>query len=139
MNNAFLLCGIVGFFLAAAPIICRLSSANGIMMALLIGIGNLIPMLPFAFSQNYAAAGARSLAIGVAGGIANGIGLLAFYRLVAGSNEGLWEISRVLPISLVLIPIGIAIGARVFFSEPITTNKIIGLALAAAAIWFLNR
>ena len=108
------------------------------MMTVLITSGSLLATLPIAFSQNYAAAGSRALMFGLVGGIANGIGLLAFYRLVAGSNEGLWEISRVLPISFVLVPIGTAIGARLFFNEAITADKVIGLVLAGGAIWFLK-
>ena len=138
MNNATLLCIVTGLFWACAPILGRLSSVNAMMMAVLIASGSLIAILPVAFSQNYAEAGSRALMFGLAGGIANGIGLLVFYRLVAGANEGLWEISRVLPISLILVPIGIAIGAKIFFNEPITTDKVVGLTLACGAIWFLK-
>ncbi|MBI2454188.1 MAG: hypothetical protein HYV54_01270 [Parcubacteria group bacterium] len=138
MNSATLLCLVVGFFWASAPLLGRLSSVNAMMMTVLIASGSLAVTLPVAFSQNYAMAGSKALIFGLAGGIANGIGLLAFYRLVAGSNEGLWEISKVLPISLVLVPIGIAIGAKFFFNEAITTEKLIGLTLACGAIWFLK-
>ena len=138
MNNAVLLCLVTGFFLTCAPILGRFSSVNAMMMTVLIASGTLIATLPVAFSQNYAEAGSRALMFGLAGGIANGIGLLAFYRLVAGANEGLWEISRVLPISLILIPVGIVIGSKLFFNEAITADKIIGLILACGAIWFLK-
>ena len=138
MNSATLLCLVVGLFWASAPLLGRLSSVNAMMMTVLIASGTLVATLPVAFSQNYAAAGSRALMFGILGGIVNGIGLLAFYRLVAGSNEGLWEISRVLPISFVLVPIGLTIGARVFFNEAITIDKLIGLALACGAIWFLK-
>ncbi|MBI2263212.1 hypothetical protein HYU72_01040 [Candidatus Berkelbacteria bacterium] len=138
MKNAMLLCFVTGFFLGVAPLLGRLSSVNAMMMAVLIAGGTLTAMLPVAFSQNYAAAGLRSLMFALSGGIANGVGLLFFYRLVAGSNEGLWEISRVLPISLVLMVMSIAIGARIFFGEAFTNEKVIGLILACGAIWFLK-
>lgn len=138
MNSAALLCFVVGIFWAAAPLLGRLSSVNAMMMSVLIASGTLLATIPVAFSQNYTAVGSKALIFGLVGGIANGIGLLAFSRLVAGSNEGLWEISRILPISLLLVPIGIAIGAKLFFNEAITTEKIIGLILACGAIWFLK-
>lgn len=138
MNNATLLCVVVGIFWAAAPLLGRISSVNAMMMTVLIASGTLVATFPVAFSQNYAAVGSKALMLGLLAGIVNGIGLLAFYRLVAGSNEGLWEISRVVPISLALVPVGIAIGSRLFFSEALTTEKIIGLVLACGAVWFLK-
>lgn len=138
MNNAILLCLVAGVLFGAAPLLGRLSSANAMVMVVLIASGTFVATLPIAFSQNYAAAGSRTLIFGLLAGILNGIGLIAFYRLVAGSNEGLWEISKVLPISLVLVPIVIAIGARILFGETFTITKIIGLTLACGAIWFLK-
>ena len=138
MNNPLILCLLVGIFWSIAALLGRYSSVSGMMMAVLISIGNLIAVLPVAFSQNYLAVSPRSLLIGLVAGIANGIGILAFYRLVSGSNEGLWEISKMLPISFILVPIGVTVGARVFFGEAITIEKTIGLALACGAIWFLK-
>ena len=138
MNNAMILCVLVGLFWGIAPLVGRLSSANAMMMSVLVAVGTLLATLPVAFSQNYAAIGFKSLVLALIAGIANGIGLLIFYRLVAGSNEGLWEISKVLAISSVIMPIIIVIGARICYSEAITIEKIIGLVLACAAIWFLK-
>jgi len=139
MNNPTLLCGVVALCWALAPMLGRMSSVNAMMLAVLVAAGSLIAALPVAFSQNYAAVGSRAIILGLVTGIVNGIGLIAFYRLVAGSSEGLWEASRVLPIAYVLVPVGIAILARLFFGEVVTTNKVIGLALAGGAIWFLNK
>lgn len=137
-KTATLLCLVVGLSWAGAPLLGRLSSVNAMMMAVLIASGSLAVMLPVAFSQNYASAGSRALLFGIAADIINSIGLLAFYRLVAGSNEGLWEISKVLSISFILVPIGITIGAKFFFGETITNEKMIGLAFACGAIWLLK-
>lgn len=138
MNNAIFLCAIVGLAWSSAPLLGRLSSVNAMMMTILIAFGTLVTTLPVAFSQNYAAAGSKSLSIGLIAGIVNGIGLIAFYRLVAGSNQGLWEASKVLPIATILMLIGITLGSRIFFGEPITTQKLIGITLACGAIWFLR-
>jgi len=138
MNNAILLCLIVGIAWSSTPLLARLSSVNAMMMTILIASGTLVATLPVMFSQNYAAAGSKALAIGLIAGVVNGIGLIAFYRLVAGSNEGLWESSKVLPLSLILMLVGIAFGSRIFFGEAITPQKLIGVSLACGAIWFLR-
>jgi predicted RND superfamily exporter protein len=108
------------------------------MMTILIVLGSLIPVLPLLRNQNFAATSGNALLLGLLAGIINGVGLLAWYRLVAGSNEGLWELSRVLPIGIVLLAVVIVIGGRIFFNEPLTTDKLTGLALACAAIWLLS-
>ncbi len=138
MNNAMILCVLVGLLWGIAPLVGRLSSANAMMMSVLVAVGTLLATLPVAFSQNYAAASFKAIAFALIAGLANGIGLLFFYRLVAGANEGLWEISKVLATTSVIMPIVLVIGARLFYSEALTIEKIIGLVLACAAIWFLK-
>ena len=138
MNNAIVLCLTVMVTWGLAPQFGRLSGVNAMMMTVLISLGTLATTLPVAFSQNYAAAGSKALSLAFVGGILNGIGLLAFYALVAGSNKGFWELSRVLPIAMVLVPIGITVAARFFFNEPITLQKCIGLTFACFAVWFLK-
>ena len=128
----------VGLFWGASTLIARYSGAGPYMMAILISFGGLITMLPLLPSQDFAATGNKAIAIGIAAGIINGLGLLAFYKLVGGANEGLWELSRVIPIAMVLVPIVVTIGARVVFEEPFTPTKLVGIALACAAIWFLE-
>ncbi len=138
MNNAMILCVLVGLLWGAAPLIGRLSSASAMTMSVLVAVGTLVATLPVAFSQNYAAVGLKAIVLALVAGIANGVGLLFFYRLVAGANEGLWEMSKTLAITSVIMPVVLVIGARLFYSEAITVDKIIGLVLACAAIWFLK-
>ena len=139
MNSAIMLCLVTGLMWAGAPILGRLSGVNAMMMASLIACGTLLATLPVAFSQNYAATSWKSLGFGLVAGVLNGIGLLAFYSLVAGSNKGLWELSRVAPICYVLVPIFLGLGMKMLFSEAITNDKLIGVALACGAIWFLTK
>lgn len=139
MNNPVLLYFAVGFSWAAAPLMLRASTLSPTMMGILVTVGGFIVALPFVFSQNYTHVGFSPLALGLAGGIVNGIGVFAFYRLVSGAQEGLWSMSTVLPASIILMLIGIALGARIFFNETISTEKMIGLALACGAVWFLSK
>ena len=68
-------------------------------------------------------------------GSANCVGLFAYGRLIGGE----WDISRVAPVALMLAPLVIASGSAVFLHETFPSNKIIGIAFAIPAIFFLSR
>jgi drug/metabolite transporter (DMT)-like permease len=138
MNTAWFLCAVVGLLWGIAPLIGRLSGVSAMTMATMIGGGTFLVTLFIAPSQDYVAAGAKGLLIALVAGIINGLGVLAFYRLVAGSGEGLWDASTVLTIAMVLVPIVIVIGARVFYGEELTAQRVVGLMLACGAIWLLR-
>jgi uncharacterized membrane protein len=136
--EALFYCMATGVLWGLATLIARLSGLGSWMMATMISMGSVIAMLPMLSRQSFAAAGSKALAIGLGAGLINGLGLLSYYQLVGGSNEGKWELSRVAPIALVMVPVVIAVGARFMFDEQLTTTKVVGIALACAAIWFLE-
>jgi uncharacterized membrane protein len=138
MNNVWLLCLLAGVFWAAAPLVGRLSSVNAMTLAVIVTLGQLIVSFPVALGQNWAAASSRAIAFGLLAGLLNGLGVFAFYRLIAGWSEGLWDLSRVGPIVFVLVSVFTVFGARAFYGETITTDKITGLSFACLAIWFLK-
>jgi hypothetical protein len=62
----------VGIFWGASTLIARYSAVGTYMMAILISVGGTLAILPLVPSQNFAAAGARPLAIGLAPGSSTG-------------------------------------------------------------------
>jgi drug/metabolite transporter (DMT)-like permease len=136
--GALFFCVATGIFWGVATLVARYMSVSVWMMAILISAGQFLAMLPIMPGQSFTAAGTKTIAIGIGAGLINGLGLLAYYQLVAGANQGLWELSRVAPIAMVLVPIVITIGARFMFDEPFSANKIAGIALACVAIWLLE-
>jgi drug/metabolite transporter (DMT)-like permease len=138
MNNVWLLCLLAGIFWAAAPLVGRLSNINAMTLAVVVTLGQLFVSFPVALGQNWTAASWRAIAFGLLAGLLNGIGVFAFYRLVAGWSEGLWDLSRVAPIVFVLVSVFTVFGARAFYGEALTTDKMIGLGFACLAIWFLK-
>ena len=135
---ALFYCIATGIFWGVATLVARYLSVGPWMLAILISTGQLLALLPLVPSQSFAAAGTKAIGIGIAAGMINGLGLLAFYQLVAGASEGRCELSSVTPIAMVLVPIVITIGSRLMFDEPFTFNKIAGIALACVAIWLLE-
>lgn len=138
MNNVWVVCLLAGIFWAAAPLVGRLSNINAILLGVVVVSGQLIVTIPIAFSQSWASASPRAIMFGLLAGLLNGLGVFAFYRLVAGWSEGLWNISQVAPIVFVLVSVFTVFGARAFYGEVITMDRIIGLGFACAAIWFLK-
>ncbi len=137
--KAAALCGLNAMCWAAAPLIGKLSNANAKVMAVMISVGSLVAVLPMAFTQNYSAVGNKGLLVALAAGIINGIGVIVFYQLIFGLEQGYWEISKIIPIVFVLVPVVAVIGSRLVFAEEITIEKIIGVGLACAAIWLLKK
>ena len=133
------LCAFNAVCWATAPLIGRLSSANGMVMAVAINFGSLVAVLPIAFTQNYAAVGFKGLMVALVAGIINGAGVIAFYQLVYGSAQGHWEASKIIPIVFVLVPVLIVFGAKFLFSEAITAQKVVGISFACVAIWLLSK
>lgn len=139
MDNASLLIAIIVLSWSGAPLIMQQANVNAMMMGSLLALGSLLAVSPVAVFQPYVAAGVRSVAIGLAAGVVNGLGVLAFYKLLGGVMAGQWEASKVFPAAFALIPLALAIGSRVFYGEPFTTGKIAGTVLVCAGIWVLNR
>ena len=138
MNNWIVLCLSVGLCWSGAPFLGKASQLGPWIMTGFIAIGTLVPVIPLLFSQNFGDLTSRQITLGLLGGVLNGIGLLAWYRLVAGSNEGLWNLGTVLPVAIVLLSVVLVFGGRLFFQEPVTAQRMIGLALACGAIYFLR-
>ena len=122
----------------AAPLVGRMSGIGGLPMALCVAFGSLLACMPIMMRGGNEALLSKGGAIATGAGILNGLGLLAFYVLVAGAADGKWEISRSLPIVYAAVPIIIALGAAVFFGESMTTAKWFGIALMATGFWFLK-
>jgi uncharacterized membrane protein len=64
-----------------------------------------------------------------------GIGLLAFNALV---NSRRWDSSVSIPIADTAMLIVAVVGAMLFFAEPVTTRKVVGLALLVIGIVVLR-
>ncbi len=141
-NLTAILCAV---FFGSAALIARAAPMPYPIMALLIGSGT-----AFATLMWYALVGGNYNEIAVTisqpkgllmivAGIINGIGLVLFYRLIEQAQNGSAEMSRMIPIVLVMMPTIISIGGVMFFKESITLGKIIGTVLVLIGIYVLNK
>lgn len=138
MNHWLILCLSVGICWASPPFLARLSQLSPWIMAGFVAAGTLIPVIPFLFQEDYSQLSRGQILLGILAGIFNGLGVLAWYKLVAGSSQGLWNIGTVLPVAVILLCVILVIGGRLIFAEPLTSQRLFGLVLATAAIYFLR-
>jgi len=138
MEKMMVLCVVNATCWIVAPIVGRYSGLGAMPMAFFVGLGTFLAASPAMFLSAEFSFQARPIALGLGAGILNGLGIVAFYALVAGSAKGLWELSQVVPIVYVLVPIGVAVLGLLLFGEVTTGYKVAGLALAGLAIWCLS-
>ena len=138
MNNPLIFCFTVAICWAGSSFLGRASELNPWMIACFIIIAGLIPIFPIACQQSFSLISTKAWVYGISAGVINTIGLIAWYYLVSGANNGLWNLSSVLSISIVLLTIFLAIGNKVLFNDLLTIKHMLGLVLACLAIWLLK-
>lgn len=136
MRYEYVLIAIVALMWGGYPLVARSSGVGGPMGALVLTIAGLIPITGAVMWQGGAMRPAMPELIRLTiAGVMMGIGLVAF-NAVANSRQ--LEASISIPIIDTAMLIVTVIGAIVFFAEPITVKKTIGVALLVAGILVLK-
>ena len=140
MANQYIFCIIVASCWAGAAFLGRASQLNAWIIAILLITGGIITIIPLVYFHfdNLLSITNKGLSLGLAGGVVNTLGVIAWYKLISGGNEGLWNLSSTLPIAVVLLAVSLVIGGRLFFGDVITNERLLGLTMACGAIWFLR-
>ena len=130
--NALPLILIAALFFSAWPIIAKFSNLGFGWLSLVIAIGTGLIALT---QVNHEVPIARQLLIGFAAGLVNGIGTLAYARLL--STKGV-DVSKFIPLTLGLIAVFTVIAGVLLFKEPLSIKKVAGVFLVVVAIFLLN-
>lgn len=137
MRNPLILSLLAGFFFGLWPVIARSAGLPSYWIAFLIPLGTLLVVsivaIPRMLSNNFSLS--TLILIGLVAGAVNGLGMLAYGRVLANGNL---NVSKYVPIVAVVSIAAAAIGAFVVFKEPITLQKATGLIAAAIAVWLLS-
>lgn len=131
-KNPLVYCLIAACFFGTWPVIARFAHLSPGWLALVFSIGTGVVAVA---GLNSPVPLARPLIIGVGAGMVNGIGMLAFAKLI--SWEGV-QVSRVIPITFALMPVFTTLAALVLFGEQLSLRKAFGVTLAFIAVYLLS-
>ena len=126
---------IVALFWGGYPLVARTSGYGGALGTLVLSLAGLVPIMVAALWGGLAVrpSTAQLVRLGVAG-VMMGIGLIAFNRLANGELDA----SVSIPIVDTAMLLVSTVGALWFFEEPVTTQKLVGIALLMAGIVLLR-
>jgi drug/metabolite transporter (DMT)-like permease len=135
MANEYLWIALVAITWGGYPLVTRASGHDGPLSPLLLALTSLVPIAAAVFWQGAAVRpqGSAILLLCIAG-LLQGIGLAAFLRVANGPMDA----SVSIPISDGAMLLVTAIGAVLFFGEPLTARKLAGLALLVLGIALLR-
>lgn len=134
-QNPFFFIILVAVASGAWPLIVRFTSLNAQWVAITVTLATAIVAGVFSYISSPALPPVRPLVIGLVAGTVNAVGMIAWGRLI--TLKGV-ELSKVLPIAFVLMPVVSVIGAFLIFKEPMTLKKIIGVVAAGISIYLLQ-
>jgi hypothetical protein len=127
---------------AAGILLMRIVGIPSNTMPFFVAVGSVLPSLVFTtfVTKEFGSLGSRSVAIALIAGVLNGSGLILFWGgLVGGASRGLWELSRIGPLTYALLPSFLAVGGWLFLGARFSVSRLGGVACAAAAIMLLSR
>ncbi len=127
---------VVALFWGGYPLVARSTGVGGPVGALILTLSGLVPILTAVVWQGGALRPSPSeLGRLIVAGVMMGIGLVAF-NAVANSKS--MEASISIPVIDTAMLIVSVIGAILFFAEPVTVKKMIGIGLLVAGILVLR-
>lgn len=137
MRAEYLWIGIVALTWGGYPLVTRAAAQEGPRATLILMLAGLVPIVLAAVRHPTWSApwpATPALAQLIVAGIMMGIGLAAFHAITVSPMEA----SLSIPITDVSMMMVSAVGAMLFFSEPLTLQKLGGLALMLAGIALLR-
>lgn len=132
VNNPLFLCVISALGFGSWPLIARTTTINPGWLSIAICLGT---MMTSSVTMNRALPNSKAFLILIGAGMINGIGLLAYSKLLTMQNT---DVSRLIPIAVALGAVTTAVGACIVFGEPITIRKVSGVGLAFVAVYLLH-
>jgi uncharacterized membrane protein len=137
-NNPLTYCLIAGLGFGAWPFLGRLSNLPATWVGVVMSLGTLTVVGTWTIiAPHSSGVTPRSVVICFIGGLVNGLGMVAYAKLISWPLPGV-EISRVTPLTSVVMGLFVlAIGA-IAFQEPITIKKALGVLMAIGAVVLLH-
>lgn len=139
MNNPLVYCALAALCFGGWPILARVSALPPPWIAATVAVATMPVTFLGLLSKSAGPVTPMPIAItiGLTSGVFNGLGVLAYSVLIGWRGQS-GEISKLIAVTAVMMPLVTAVGARIAFAEPFTIHKLLGFAVAAVAIWLLR-
>lgn len=115
------------------PLVVRVVNISPGWLGLLVSAGTAAVALALAHTEGLP--NTRNLIVGLLAGVINGLGMLAYSKVLGDKTI---DLTRIVPIILVLVPIMVVAGGVAIYHEPFTARKLAGVGLAGVAIYLLS-
>ena len=134
--RALTFCILAGIFFGGWPLAMRASGFNPFAAGFVLNLGSALIFLPFLKGKiNPVTLLSMGAIFALAASALNGVGHIAFQTLVAQREI---EISRVNTVLVMVVVLTTTVGGRIFYGEPFTWKKILGLVAALTAVKLLT-
>ena len=134
MNHGLVLCLMTAVGFGSWPMIARFAGTNNAWTGFLV-MGFTALLSAFFYRTELAdVPPTKVLLLLTLAGVANGIGMIAYTRLVTDQRFGM---SSWAPSALILMVVFVTIVGAFFFKEPFPPTKLLGLCLACAGTWLM--
>lgn len=136
MNSNLMLCIVTALGFGAWPLIARASGVTGgWVMSVVMGVSALVSLLILRPQTSTFPAGV-SLAILALAGVANGIGAAAFGKL---TTEAAKAGSSLPAVALAAMIVVLTVGGFLFFKQPVSGTKLLGVLVTAVGCYLLAK
>ncbi len=126
---------IAGLCFGTWPLIMKSSGLSAIMAAFVLTVVSLLVYLPFLKGEfDQVALLKTGIILAVVSGLLNGIGTIAFQKMIGGKD---FDITQVVLMVIIIQIVITAVGGRLFYDDLFTVKKAIGIPVAGLAAYLL--
>lgn len=140
MNHPIVFCIAAALVWGMWPVVVKFSNLTSAWVAFLVPLASVgvagVALTAGSHASTFPSG--KAITIGLAAGILNGFGFVAFGRLL-GAEKGGWDVSTYATAVYALLPLVTMLGAVFVLREPMTVAKAIGMVLVLAGIWLIAR
>lgn len=137
-SNPLTYCALAGIAFGIYPAVARYSGLPSTWLGVLVTLGTLIVVSVWTgLNSGSTTFTPRTIGVCLLAGLINGIGMVAFTKLLGWQGSGA-DISKVVPLASVIMVFMVLIVGIAVFREPLTAKKLLGVAMAAGAIMLLK-
>lgn len=136
MNNGLVLCLMTAVGFGSWPMISRFAGTNNAWTGFVVMGFTALFCAVFYRTELAAVPTTRALLLLALAGVANGIGMIAYTRLVTDARFGM---SSWVPASLAMMVVFVTVVGALLFKEPLPLTKMAGLVLACTGIWLMAK